>query len=94
MNKNPFKMLALDDRGLVMVGEDDEPCPEYALMTIEEFVTSVKFGAYNDDDGSGVFSNGKDVFDDEHVDLSKLVEDGEMESLVFRGFTHVAWYGK
>lgn len=84
----------------LLEGEHWEPIPEYGdLMTMEEFIASVKAGLFIDYDGFGNYSDGKRVL---HRTLS---EENDYEPLIVnpsdvkkgkirKGFSHVVWYNR
>lgn len=65
------------------------PIPdECDLMTIQEFIDSVKDGLFNDDDGHGRYANGL-LMSPEMIYPSDVVK-----GVVLEGWTHIAWFNK
>lgn len=89
-----------------MMDEHWEPIPEYEwgerigdLMTMEEFINSVKAGLFIDYDGFGNYSDGKRVL---QRTLSKennyeplIVKPSDVKKgKIRKGFSHVVWYNR
>jgi hypothetical protein len=67
------------------------PLPEYGdLFTVKKFVEICEEGGFIDWDGSGFFSDGKYVYDNEEA-LPSQVKDTNFNP---RNFSHVAWFNK
>ncbi len=66
-----------------------KPIPNYGcVMTISEFVESVRNGSFTNDDGSGNYSNGMEM-SDEHVDCKAIYKGRPIP-----GWAYVVWFNK